>query len=67
MIGDIGGVIDALYLLFYVLLRPVAKFNLQATLVSKLFRYQPKAKLKKWKVPNDSRKTDFINKYFDAD
>lgn len=38
ILGDLGGVLDALYLLFFALIRPIAKFSLFATILSSVFR-----------------------------
>ena len=38
--GDLGGLLDALYILGEILLSPLAHFALQAQLLSSLFRYR---------------------------
>ena len=40
-LGDLGGLVDALYYICYALVAPVAAFSMKATLLSKLFRYKP--------------------------
>ena len=41
-LGDLGGLIDALYYICYTIVAPVASFSMKATLLSKIFRFKPK-------------------------
>lgn len=41
-LGDIGGLIDSLYYLIFLLLKPFSKFSLSSLLLGSLFRVQPK-------------------------
>ena len=40
-LGDVGGVFDALYLIFRFILAPIAAHNMSATLMSHLIRERP--------------------------
>jgi len=40
-LGDLGGLFDALYLILYVIVAPVASHSLRSTILSNIFRYKP--------------------------
>jgi hypothetical protein len=40
-LGDLGGLMDALYVFCHLIVAPIATFNMQAVLMAKLFRERP--------------------------
>jgi len=61
--GDLGGLFDALYIFCNFIVMPVSVFNLQATLMSRLFRQRP-SDMRIKRQNTFQKSTSFFNKYF---
>lgn len=64
-LGDLGGLFDALFLIFSLIVAPVASFSMRATLLSKFFRFKPlEEKIKRSESQSDAAK-HFFNLFND--
>ena len=72
-LGDLGGLNDALFVIFSTLMVPISRFALNSTLLASLFRWQPRHFEKSSGRVNvacssiQSKRETYLRKYFNSD